>query len=584
MQISYIYIQDFPPIHNLSIYPKVNDILENRQCAIRFLVGNNGVGKSRVLQAITYTFIELRRHRFPQMSVLLVYHRADIGGRKFTVLIRSDPENPINNFILEFPEAIRDNQPPNVWHYLAENINWKDVPEVISIENQSFKPGSVQRWDKSHLSDTLMERLLPEVVVVYSSGDLKIWDSMVSPPLVEEPKTIAPQINEEIERPLDWDEQREKVYQEQILQENNKIEQGELTANNFTSFMRSDEIMALFPHYGLWNENYFLFTSSLLDLVAWTMLLWIKAFPEKGNGLIKIWQKIGWEDSVSFALRFNQNLLNSEQANVISKMAEIATHLQSDGPPSPYTRYCFDFEGGDNENDRILAQKIISTIGSNITYPFQLFQYLYRWKQNGSLKELKSGIKKVNVPSLLRYYDFSDGEKMFFGRTALIYLFIETSGGLLLLDEPETHFNDYWKRELIDIIDDALKDSFMDILVVTHSSIVLTDAFSDEIMLLALSQDDASIELPKTEVKPIGIPTFGADPSEIMIRIFHAEESIGRRANEYLEKLLEKNWQSGDREELERIINTIGAGYYRSELRRIAQRLKTNDSSDHTTS
>jgi len=79
----------------------------------------------------------------------------------------------------------------------------------------------------------------------------------------------------------------------------------------------------------------------------------------------------------------------------------------------------------------------------------------------------------------------SGGEQMLLGRMALLFLLRGMDGGLLLLDEPETHFNDVWKREIVDLVDDnVLKETRAQVVVATHTSIALTDVFNEEVTLL----------------------------------------------------------------------------------------------------
>lgn len=137
------------------------------------------------------------------------------------------------------------------------------------------------------------------------------------------------------------------------------------------------------------------------------------------------------------------------------------------------------------------------------------------------------------MEDLLLYDWLSDGEKMFLGRMALLHLFNQQPDALIILDEPETHFNDYWKRQLVDIIDDNLRDVASEVVISTHSSIALTDVFDTEIALLKKSEQDGSIYAES----PV-IQTFGASPGEIMRKVFEAPDIVGQRANEFLDLVL----------------------------------------------
>jgi ABC-type transport system involved in cytochrome c biogenesis ATPase subunit len=60
MRLRYLKITDLPPLENVEVHFQHEDIL-GRQCAIRFVVGVNGAGKSRLLRALTEIFVQLER-------------------------------------------------------------------------------------------------------------------------------------------------------------------------------------------------------------------------------------------------------------------------------------------------------------------------------------------------------------------------------------------------------------------------------------------------------------------------------------------------------------------------------------------
>jgi predicted ATP-binding protein involved in virulence len=179
---------------------------------------------------------------------------------------------------------------------------------------------------------------------------------------------------------------------------------------------------------------------------------------------------------------------------------------------------------------------------------------------------LEIALHHQSVEDVLLYDWLSDGERMFLGRISLFYLLQNQHDALFILDEPETHFNDAWKRQMVDIIDDAMKDLSNEVVISTHSSIALTDVFAQEIHLLKKENGE-------TILAKITTPTFGADPSEIMVNLFDAPDSIGKRALEYLDEKLAKDWKLEEIDELESLIHSVGPGYHRSELRTIWRRL-----------
>jgi energy-coupling factor transporter ATP-binding protein EcfA2 len=143
---------------------------------------------------------------------------------------------------------------------------------------------------------------------------------------------------------------------------------------------------------------------------------------------------------------------------------------------------------------------------------------------------------------------------------ALFHLLQNQNDVLLLLDEPETHFNDKWKREIVDIIDDAIANTANDVLISTHSAIVLSDVFNDEIVMIeARESGSTAIDVPQK--------TFGGDPGELMIRVFGASDSTGKRAQTFIEETIRN--ATGSQQDIARVralVARMGPGFYRSEL------------------
>ncbi len=194
-------------------------------------------------------------------------------------------------------------------------------------------------------------------------------------------------------------------------------------------------------------------------------------------------------------------------------------------------------------------------------------------RRQGLLIDIQIAVRKADLDDVLLFDELSDGEQVYLGRMALFHLLQGESDALLLLDEPEVHFNDKWKREIVDIIDEALKDRANDVLIATHSSITLTDVFNDEIILFQKRDGQAApIDIRST--------TFGADPSEVMIRLFGVPDSMGKRALEWLDAQLDRAWTENDLPELEDLLEKVGPGFHRSELRGILRRLKGDAAQD----
>ncbi|MEN6362501.1 MAG: hypothetical protein ABFC90_07670, partial [Bacteroidales bacterium] len=151
----------------------------------------------------------------------------------------------------------------------------------------------------------------------------------------------------------------------------------------------------------------------------------------------------------------------------------------------------------------------------------------------------------------------------FLGRMALLAMF-DMQDSLIILDEPEVHFNDYWKREVVSLLDGMMRGHSNHILITTHSSILLSDVTEDQITVFVKSPTGI------TEQRRPGIKTFGADPSEIMMVTFDTELSSGAKSEEDLVMAI----QNGDREKVSGLLEMIGPGMWRFRLK---QRLEEID-------
>lgn len=210
--------------------------------------------------------------------------------------------------------------------------------------------------------------------------------------------------------------------------------------------------------------------------------------------------------------------------------------------------------------------------------PMDVFARLRDWERTGLLEDLSLTVKRLHRPvaadgepddTLVTYDQLSDGEQMLLGRMGLLFLLRGQDGSLLLLDEPETHFNDVWKREIVEMVDMGLLNSTeANVIVATHTSIALTDAFAGEVTVLDKTEGH-------TTARGVTGGLFGTDPGEVNINLFGAESSTGRRSTELLDQLLTTEWKGRERE-LTEILKVLGSSFHRAELRAVLKQLQAN--------
>jgi predicted ATPase len=168
-------------------------------------------------------------------------------------------------------------------------------------------------------------------------------------------------------------------------------------------------------------------------------------------------------------------------------------------------------------------------------------------------------------PPLHTWDWLSDGERSFIGRMCLFMLFGEVES-LILLDEPEVHFNDYWKRHIVSMMHQVFegkeKSDKSHVLIATHSSISLSDVSRDDILILERSG------LLSDTVKVPAMQTFGADPSDIMVHVFGAPHAMGEYSVEESKHWLKKAREEPEDPELRKFLDDhLAPGYWAYRIR-----------------
>jgi hypothetical protein len=105
---------------------------------------------------------------------------------------------------------------------------------------------------------------------------------------------------------------------------------------------------------------------------------------------------------------------------------------------------------------------------------------------------------------------------------------------------------------------------------------VLSDVFDEEVIHITKDVDGQS------SAKPLVTRTFGTDPGALVMKVFGADDSIGMRAKRRIEAFLQRVSENkeptlDDISNLEAVIDRLGTGFYRSELRTVLNRWKETD-------
>lgn len=568
MRLRYLHLQNYPPISDIKVCFASGSPL-GRDCAIRFVVGVNGSGKSNLLRAVAEVFLALSDLRVPPFPVSLVYELGARGSSNHrTLLLHCPGSRQQTSLWVHERFAFDDQNDQDVFDTCIEHLNLKGLPAVPGF-TPLIAPGS---WPLRDSTPPLMA--LPSAVLAYTTGDLRPWRSVWS--RNQDARGLLTDVDEftSEERPAGWTE----------------ADEARVTIDGGTF---GEELESPYRMHTESESTYL--RPILLDATLLKCALLAVALPHAQKGeddqdatLQQLLARGGWHHLVSVCFRSHLNPKNWDR-NVCETAHDLwlcAGEVITEPHPLEARRtLLFDVRSTFSPHDlpTRTANKALSTcttqgealwalLGGEDATAFELFTRLLELNKSGLFDDLLLRLRSQPVPQedteptgqdigVLRYEELSDGEQMVLGRMALFYLLQNQPDALLLLDEPETHFNDKWKREIVDIIDNAIGTKANDVLISTHSTIVLSDVFNNEIVMVQKTANGSV-------VRPVDELTFATDPSALMMTVFGADDSIGERAQKFIEKKLEQaTGTPAEIADLDRLIARMGSGFYRSELR-----------------
>lgn len=495
MKLNRLYIGQHLLLRNLDLDFDRPGRLDTGEYALDFLVGVNGSGKSTILRALAQILLDLRADRVTDFDYTLEYQLAGQDG-------------PYRVFVRQFREG--EGAPP--------------VKEM-KVELAST-PGQEPIYDESAID----QNFLPEKVVIYTTGRETEWERMLVKAAGLELHSAAPPAV--LEDPV----QRNIVeLPGHLSRARMPLEQSEEESPHL--FIRSDRLAAV----------------TLCGLLAH---LAVSSQPEE-RPLHEVLNSLGLRHVRGFSLRFRLHKRLSP-FETFDQLKPLATRHVQQGNDHLLV---FDL----SSDDYTISRRLIEKFG-NILELYKALDSLQDLSLSGeptlqqvnlflerdvSAREV-TDIQNGDTTNLFLLDWLSDGEQSFLGRMALLAM-LDTENSLILLDEPEVHFNDYWKREVVNLLDKIMHEHSNHLLITTHSSILLSDVPQAQVTLLVKGPDGWA------QQQLLRIPLLAVDPSEIMVNWFGTERSVGERSTRLLTDAVER----GDVDELEDLLKIVGPGFWR---------------------
>ncbi len=176
---------------------------------------------------------------------------------------------------------------------------------------------------------------------------------------------------------------------------------------------------------------------------------------------------------------------------------------------------------------------------------------------------------------------FSDGEHQFL-HTMGICLILKDKRTLILLDEPETHFNPDWRSRFIDMLEESLEKSgadhlLKDILLTSHSPFVISDCLPNNVIFFD-KKDDSKFSTAKS-ARELGLKTFGSSINYILKNFFKTDLIPKKSKNELINLI-----ENGKLEDLKEAVEYFGESSEKQFLFRRIYELTEEIDNDSTAS
>lgn len=481
--------------------------------SLDFLAGVNGTGKSTILHLIGRLFAQLltENYYFP-IPVTLTYALDGSADQQITVSnVEEETEEPVDGGVLR------------------------------------YKVGD-QEWQTAKLPSDL----LPRQIVIYTTGSEIAWLEELSS-TDSDATTVAGVISEADEA---------EAYLRELPGHRINISDDESVNIDFDNpllFIRSERLSLV----------------ALCGLIA-SLKQQKDESLDTAEKLHDVLQSIALDRLSAFSLkiRSQRSLTQRTQQEVIDDLTAIADHKVQQGTD---ILLVFNISKQLEKYEAERNRSIFGLYESPIAL-FQRLNYLYenRPYYDPPLQEVSLFFKRLDRSTensasvddpILQLYDWlSDGEQSFLGRMALFALF-RAPNMLIMLDEPEVHFNDVWKREIVNMLDQIMSGQVSHAVITTHSSIALTDVRREDILVLHRREQ---LEENQPAITEPSINTLGADPSDILVHVFGSHSASGERSVKFIR---EQIGRIDSVDELNKLKEIVAPGYWRYRIQLEAQRL-----------
>ncbi|MBG6233778.1 restriction system-associated AAA family ATPase [Pedobacter sp. CAN_A7] len=153
-----------------------------------------------------------------------------------------------------------------------------------------------------------------------------------------------------------------------------------------------------------------------------------------------------------------------------------------------------------------------------------------------------------DTPKKMLMKNLSDGEHQFL-HTMGICLLLKNHRTLILLDEPETHFNPDWRSRFIKILKNSIElgggnNMLNDIILTSHSPFIISDCLPDKVIVFE-KNEKTKYKVECNYASSLGIKTFGTSINILSNLIYDKRNTIGNHALDKL-KIYKQRYDQGE--------------------------------------
>ncbi|MEZ5007773.1 MAG: AAA family ATPase [Chitinophagales bacterium] len=496
MRITYLEIPSYKNLEDIKLHFNAE--------LVTLLIGKNGLGKSNLLEIIAYIF----------SSIDLAEKEED-----FTIVNDNVNSPKLYEFIIEY-----DCKDHSIHFSVIDN---KLVIKVKNIKDKEYQEIDFKTFKRDKLNYT------PDYIIGYYSGE-----------------------NSRIK----------KFFQKHKTKRINNIKKRDNDQN--------------FPALG----RLFFTEENCGELLFFTLSMFRNDadFKDKIDDLLYNYLEIDEKSKVAIAFnnpgfynsykeksvdKLISNLLDKNSRNnfwgITGKIDDFISLLYDNNLDEPNAYRDEEESIEDNINEFIIIDKIkykelIKNLPKFLKDPIHFFDILHSAYELGIIYKIYGELIKNGQSLSLNYSELSEGEQQMLTVLGLI-LIAGRDDCLFLLDEPDTHLNPNWQRDLIEHIKEFnINDNNSHIFLATHSPLVVQSSMEKDDVFVFKKDKDEKVEIEKFEHH---FDNWRID-QVLLSSLFDIDSARPKHLDPFMKKreelLAKPNLTIEDIEYLEKIDNEIG--------------------------